>query len=91
MKQRLIHKLVDMLTAGNRPIRIFIFGGVFLAYIIMLLLGKIFGMEGNIGDEGDLPNIALMIVSILVGFGTSYSFISWLENAKRPPEDGDHE
>jgi len=87
----MIDKLVDVLTVGNRPIRIFIFGGVFLAYIIMLLLGKIFGMEGNIGDEGDLLNILVMIASILFGFGTSYSFIWWLENAKRAREDGDHE
>lgn len=91
MKRGLIDKLVDVLTVGNRPIRIFIFGGIFLAYIIMLLLGKIFGMEGNIGDEGDLLNILVMIASILIGFGTSYSFIWWLENAKQPPEDGDHE
>ena len=91
MKRGLIDKLVDVLTVGNRPIRIFIFGGIFLAYIIMLLLGKIFGIEGNVGDDGDLLNILVMIASILIGFGTSYSFIWWLENAKQPHEDIDPE
>ena len=71
-----------MLAVDNRPLRIFVYGGMFLAYIIMLLIGFVFGIDTNMGDDIDLKNIIVMVVSILVGFWISYSFMCFLENAK---------
>lgn len=89
--KQLIDKLVDVLAADNRPLRIFVFGGMFLAYIIMLLIGFVFGIDTNMGDDIDLKNIIVMIVSILVGFWTSYRFMSFLENAKESRQGGEVE
>jgi len=57
----------------------------------MKVLGKVLGVNTNMGGDIDLPNIILMTVSILTGFGFSYGLIRWLENAKQPREDSDHE
>ena len=83
MKRRLTDKFVDALTAGNRPIRIFFFGGVLLAYLFMTVLGKIFGLNTNLGGDINLPNIILMTISILIGFGVSYSAMDFLDNIKQ--------
>lgn len=82
MIQQLTNKLIDVLAADNRPVRIFFYGGIFLAYIIMLLIGFVFGVDTNMGDDMGLKDIIIMVVSILSGFGISYRFMSFLENAK---------
>jgi len=86
MKRRLTDIFVDALTAGNRPIRILIFGGVFLAWLTLTLLAKIFGVDTNIGGDVDLPNVILIIVSVLIGFGAAYSIVNFLETIKRQRE-----
>ena len=83
MTQRLTDKLVDVLTVGNRPLRIFIFGGALLAYFIMKLLGKIIGVDTNIGGDIDLPNAILMVISIPTGYAVSYGIMRLLENSER--------
>ncbi|TNF99809.1 MAG: hypothetical protein EP297_04860 [Gammaproteobacteria bacterium] len=89
MKQHLLNKLIDVLAVDNRPLQIFFYGGILLAYIIMLLIGFVFGIDTNMGDDIDLKNIILMIVSILLGFWISYSFMCFLENAKESRQGGD--
>lgn len=80
--QQLINKLIDVLATDNRPVRIFFYGGIFLAYIIMLLIGFVFDVDTNMGVDIDLKNIIIMIVSILSGFWVSYRFMAFLEKAK---------
>ena len=86
MKRRLTDIFVDALTAGNRPLRILIFGGVLLAWLTMKILAKIFGVNTNIGGDVDLPNVILIIISLLIGFGAAYSLVSFLDTIKRQRE-----
>jgi len=83
MTPRLKDKLLDKLSVGNRPMRIFFFGGVLLAYFTMKILGKILGIETDTGGDVDLPNAILMTISILIGFSASYGIMRFLENIKR--------
>ena len=87
MSEKLSEKLVEMLSVGNRPLRIFFFGGVLLAYIIMKVAGKLIGLDANSGGDIDLPNAVLMAVSILSGFYVSYSIMRYLENNRRRKTD----
>jgi hypothetical protein len=83
MTRRLKDKLLDVLSAGNRPIRIFFFGGALLAYSSMKILGKILGVETDSSGDVDLPGVILMMISILIGFAASYGILRLLENNKR--------
>lgn len=85
MKERFIVFLMQ----GTRPLRILIFGGVFLAWLVMVLLAWLFGIETDIGGDVVFANIVLIVVSLLVGFGTAYRIFRFLENARyeRDPPD----
>ncbi len=87
--QRLIDKIVDVLTAGNRPIRILLFGGIFLAWLIMTLLAKIFGVNTNIDEDINLPYVILVMISLFTGFGASYALVDFLDARKRQREEGE--
>ena len=84
--QRLIDKLVDVITTGTRPFRILFFGGVFLALIIMNLLALLFSINTKLGGDINLANIILIIVSMFAGFGISYSIIHYADASKRKRE-----
>lgn len=81
--QSLIDKLVDVITKGTRPFRILFFGGVFLALIIMNVLAIMFDINTKLGGDINLANIILIIVSIFIGFGISYSIIHFADASKR--------
>ena len=78
MKER----LVIFLMQGTRPLRILIFGGIFLAWLVMILLARLFNIETDIGGDVEIVNIALIIVSLLIGFGVAFWIFQLLENAK---------
>ena len=88
MMRRLIDKFVDVITAGNRPFRILFFGGVFLALIIMNILANIFGINTKIGGDINLANVILIMVSLLIGFGVSYSIMHFADASKRKRTEG---
>lgn len=83
MSEKLIDKLVDVLSVGNRPLRVFFFGGVLLAYVIMKLSGKLLGIDSYSSGDIDIPNAILMAVSILMGFAASYRIMRYLEINKQ--------
>ena len=80
---KIIDILIDVITYGNRPMRIFFFGGVFFALFTMLMLGQLLGVNTKIGGDVDLPNIVLMIASLFIGFGVSYSIVHFADAIKR--------
>ena len=83
MSEKLLDKLVNVLSVGNRPLRIFFFGGVLLAYVIMKLSGKLLGIDSHSSGDIDVPNAIVMAVSILLGFAASYKIMRYLEVNKR--------
>ena len=76
-------KIVDIILTGTRPFRILFFGGVFLALILMNILAKIFDVNTQLGGDINLANIILIIVSLFMGFGISYSIIHFADASKR--------
>ena len=78
MKER----FVIFLMQGTRPLRILIFGGIFLAWLVMIALAWLFDIETDIGGDVMVSNIVLIIVSLLIGFGTALWIFRLLENAK---------
>ncbi len=89
MSEKLVDKLVDVFSVGNRPLRIFFFGGVVLAYAIMKISGKLLGIESTSSGDIDLPNAVLMAVSILMGFAASYRTMQYLEKNRRQNTEDD--
>ncbi len=81
--QQLIDRFVDVVTAKNRPFRILLFGGVFLGLLIMNILARLFGVKTNIGGDIDLANAVLIVISLLAGFGISYSVVHFADASKR--------
>lgn len=78
MKERFIIFLMQ----GTRPLRILIFGGIFLAWLVMVLLAWLFNIETNIGGDIVMSNVALIAVSLLIGFGVAFWIFRFLENAR---------
>lgn len=83
MSEKLVDKLVNVLSVGNRPLRIFFFGGVLLAYVIMKLTAKLLGIDSASSGDIDVPNAIVMAVSILLGFAASYKIMRYLEIHKQ--------
>ncbi len=83
MRQQLIDRFVDVITTGNRPFRILFFGGVFLGLLIMNILARLLGVNTSIGGDIDLANAALIILSLFMGFGISYSVVHFADASKR--------
>lgn len=75
-------RLIVFLMQGTRPLRILIFGGIFLAWLVMILLARLFNIETDIGGDVEIVNIVLIIVSLLIGFGVAFWIFRLLENAK---------
>ena len=86
--KKLLDHLVLFLAEGNRPLRILLFGGVFLAWLIMTLLAKLFGIDTDIDSEVGLANIILIIVSILAGFGIAFMIFAYLDDVQKDDDDG---
>ena len=84
--QKFIDGFVDVITAGNRPFRILLFGGIFLALLIMNILAKLLGVRTDIGGDVELANVALIVVSLFLGFGISYSIVYLSTASKRKRE-----
>jgi len=83
MFEIILDKIVDVITLGTRPFRILFFGGVFSALIIMNILAQVFDINTKLGGDINWPNIILMIVSMLSGFGLSYSVIHFASERKQ--------
>lgn len=85
MKERFIVFLMQ----GTRPLRILIFGGIFLAWLVMILLAWLLNIETDIGGEIVFENVMLIAVSLLIGFGAAFRIFRFLENARyeREPPD----
>lgn len=83
LAQKFIDGFVDVITAGNRPFRILLFGGIFLALLIMNILAKLLGVRTDIGGDVELGNVILIVVSLFLGFGISYSIIHLADASKR--------
>ena len=81
--QKLVDGFVDVITAGNRPFRILLFGGIFLALLIMNILAEFIGVSTKIGGDIDLANAVLIVISLFLGFGISYSIIHFSNVSKR--------
>lgn len=77
-----------MLAEGNRPIRILLFGGIFLAWIIMTLLAKLFGINTDTSGDVELAYVIVIAVSVFSGFGISYVIFAFLENVQQEHEEG---
>ncbi len=75
-------QFIVFLMQGTRPLRILIFGGIFLAWLVMILLAWLFNIETDIGGDIVISNIVLIIVSLLIGFGVAFWIFRLLENAK---------
>ena len=79
MKSRIILFVVNFITEGNRPIRIFLFGGLLFAAGIMVVISKLSGIDIDIGSDINkdltLANAILLIASFLLGYGISYSIV----------------
>ena len=87
MTRGFIDKLVDVLSVGNRPLRIFLFGGVLISYFNIPLLGMVFGIDTDTGADIDIPNAILMTLSIMTGFAISYAVMRYLENYRQKRTD----
>ena len=77
------NKIIDFLTTGTRPFRIILFGGIFLALIVMNVLAMVFNINTKLGGDINLANAILMIISLFIGFGISYSIIHFADASKR--------
>ena len=89
MIRQFLDFIINAITSGNRPMRVFFFGGVFLALIALAVLGKIFGVTTKIDEDVGLSNIILMIVSLFFGFGVSYSIVHFADAIKRKRNSGE--
>lgn len=86
--QQLIDKIADVITTGNRPFRILFFGGVFIALLVMNILAHVFDINTKIGGDINLENFILIIISLFIGFGVSYSIVHFADaNKRRRTED----
>ena len=86
LAQKIIDGFVDVITAGNRPFRILLFGGIFLALLIMNILAKLLGVRTDIGGDVELANVTLIVVSLFLGFGISYTIVHLSTASKRKRE-----
>lgn len=80
-------KIIAFLASGNRPIRILVFGGILLAWLIMKLLETLLGIEADIDRGFDFAAALLIICSILGGFGISITVFSYLVSTRKDGED----
>ena len=85
MKER----IVVFLMQGTRPLRILIFGGIFLAWLVMILLARLFNIDTDIGGDVEFVNVVLIVASLFIGFGIAFWIFRFLENARyeREPPD----
>jgi len=90
MTTKLLARFIEMLSMGNRPLRILLFGGIFFTWLIMMLLATLFGIETDIGGTVTVANIILIVISILAGFGTAFGIFLYLEGVQKRREDQDH-
>ena len=84
-------RFIGFLSEGNRPIRILLFGGIFLAWVIMTLLSKLFDIDTDISGDVGFASVILIVVSMLTGFGLALSVFSYLDNVRREREGDDQQ
>lgn len=84
------YRVMSFLAEGNRPIRILVFGGIFLGWLIMTVLARLLGVDTGLDDDIGLGGVLLIIFSLLAGFGISVSVFVRLEAFSGEDEaDGD--
>jgi hypothetical protein len=54
----------------------------------MNILANIFGINTKIGGDINLANVILIMVSLLIGFGVSYSIMHFADASKRKRTEG---
>jgi len=79
-------RVIEFLAEGNRPIRILVFGGIVLAWLIMKILNKLLGIDTDFDDGFEFSAVLLVVVSMLGGFGISFSFYNLLERVRKDRE-----
>lgn len=82
-----MNKVIAFLASGNRPLRILVFGGIILAWLIMKLLEKLLGIDADIDRGFDVAAAMLIICSILGGFGISIAIFSYLVRTRTNHQD----
>lgn len=85
--KKLFDQVVNFLAVGNRPLRILLFGGIFLAWLIMTLLSRLFGIDTDIEADLGLANVILIIVSMLTGFGIAFMIFFYLDDVHKDQDD----
>lgn len=83
----MLNKVLLMLSRGNRPFRVLLFGGILLAWLIMTLASRLLGIETDTRDEVSMAYILLVIISAWIGFGISIWAYSYLEKTRKRRED----
>ena len=60
-----------------------------MAWLVMILLARLFDVETDIGGDVEFVNVILIVVSLFLGFGLAFRVFRFLENAKyeRDPPD----
>ncbi|MGH1538479.1 MAG: hypothetical protein ACRBDX_10625 [Gammaproteobacteria bacterium] len=85
--QYIIDRIVDVIMKGTRPFRILFFGGVFLGLLLMNIFARIFDVNTKLGGDINFSNIILIIISLFMGFGISYSIIHFADASQRKRSD----
>tara|TARA_Y100001935_G_C17302670_1_gene510278 strand:+ start:2859 stop:3128 length:270 start_codon:yes stop_codon:yes gene_type:complete len=78
LPNKLRQTLIKKLAIGNRPLRIFFFGGAIIAYGFLKLLGFLLGIEVN-DNEISLSGSFLIAASIFIGYLISYRFMCFID------------
>ena len=83
MKSRIILFIVEYITGEARAVRIFLFGGLLFSVAIMVSITKLMGMDADVDRDLNLSNAILLIISILTGYGISYTIVHIADTIKR--------
>ena len=86
---RYMKKIVAFLAVGSRPVRILVFGGIVLAWLLLKLLGQLFGVDTAMADGIRFDAVLLLMASIVGGFGISIAVFSHLTKVRG--EDAAHD
>lgn len=67
----MLKQFLMMMSKGNRPLRVLIFGGIFLTWVIIKVAAYLLNIDTDVSDDISMAYIVVIIVSAWVGFGLS--------------------